>query len=249
MYLKFSLAALFIFSVACLTSLVEARAGDDPKLDKKVVDIVMKAGNTIKNAKSFHTEGTVQTDVQGQEKRTSHLSVSYDAERPNRLALHCEQQGEKAGGVDVICNGKVAITNTREMKQYTERDAPEDLEGIASAVLRPLRDRSPGLLFQNILTENPGDALMQGVTACSHAGTEKINGVDAHHLKFTQDDFDWELWVASEGTPYILQMKTFLGRDESKIVVTETYKAWKINEPIAANAFSFTPPKDFKKVD
>jgi hypothetical protein len=243
MYLKYSLAALFVLSLAGLTRLVEARAGDDPKLDKKVVDIVMKAGDAIKNAKAFHAEGTIQADS-AQEKKT--ITVSCDVERPNRLALHAQQQNDKTGGVDLVSNGKMVISNIRQDKQYSEKDAPDDLEGFATS-LRTL-GLPVGLLLQNILPANPGEALMTGVTECSYAGTEKINGTDAHHLKFTQPDFDWELWVSSEGTPYILQMKSSLGSDQ-KTVVTETYKNWKINEPIAADVFSFTPPKDFKKVD
>jgi hypothetical protein len=249
MYLKFSLAALFILSVACLTSLVQARADDEAKLDKKVVEIVMKAGDTIKNAKAFHTEGTIQSEIQGQEKQATNVAVSYDVERPNRIAFHAQHRGDKPGSLDMVSNGKTVITSSSHLKQYTEKDSPEDIEGIASSLLRPLGAPNIGLLFQNILTENPGEALMQGVTACSPAGNEKINGVDAHHLKFVQDQFDWELWVASEGTPYILQMKSFIPSDSGKRVLTETYKNWKINEPMGASAFSITPPKDAKKVD
>jgi hypothetical protein len=106
-----------------------------------------------------------------------------------------------------------------------------------------------GVLFQNVLTENPGRALLEGVTACSNLGEEKIDGVSAHHLKFSQPDFDWELWVAAEGAPYILKMLSRLSQGDNKMVIGETYKVWKLNEAMGNKTFSFIAPKDAKKVD
>ena len=37
--------------------------------------------------------------------------------------------------------------------------------------------------------------MMDGVRTVTYAGTEKRDNVECHHLKFTQDDFDWEMWV------------------------------------------------------
>jgi hypothetical protein len=247
MRLQFRLASLLLVGGIWSISTGWARAGDEPKLDKKVVDIVMKAGDVIKKAKTLHAEGTIEANGQGEDKQKINVALSYDIEKPNRLALHSQRGDDKNAGVDVVSDGKMLITHARRLKQYTEKEAPENVADIAVSLPR-LTIPNVGLLFRNILTDNPGETLMQGVTSCTNVGQEKIDGVNAHHLKFSQPEFEWELWVAAEGTPYLLQMKSTLAQDDNKLVVTETYKNWKIDEPVGDKTFTFTPPKDAKKV-
>ena len=90
---------------------------------------------------------------------------------------------------------------------------------------------------------------MQGVNSCSYAGKDKVNDAPAHHLKFSQDQFDWELWVAAEGKPLVLKVLTTFSNDDRKTVVTETYKDWKLGDEPGKNAFSFSPPDGAKKVE
>jgi hypothetical protein len=247
MRLRLSAVALFFIIAISSIGTRPALAGDDTKLDKKVVDLVMKAGDVIKNAKSLHAEGIVESVVQGDDKQQTKVKLSYDVEKPNRIALHSQRQDDKSAGVDLVSNGKTMFTNARRLKQYTEKEAPDSLAEIAVSLPR-LTVPQVGILFRNILTENPGETLIEGVTACSKVGEEKIDSVTAHHLKFSQPDFDWELWVAAEGTPYILKMLSNLSGGDNKLVLTETYKNWKINEPMDEKTFTFVPSKDAKKV-
>jgi hypothetical protein len=90
---------------------------------------------------------------------------------------------------------------------------------------------------------------MDGVNSCSYAGKEKVGDVDAHHLKFSQDAFDWEMWVAVEGKPWIVKMTSSRGNDQGKFSTEELYRNWKLDEKPAKDVFAFTAPKEAKKVD
>jgi len=68
-------------------------------------------------------------------------------------------------------------------------------------------------------------------------------------MRFSQDGFDWEMWVAAEGKPFILRMIRIAEGDNGKVTTTETYKNWKIDEPVNKQSFVFSAPKDAKKVD
>jgi len=66
-----------------------------------------------------------------------------------------------------------------------------------------------------------------------------------HHLKFSQDQFDWEMWVAAKGKPLVVKMtRTRLGDERNKITVEELYGNWKLDTPPSKGVFSFSPPKD-----
>jgi hypothetical protein len=105
------------------------------------------------------------------------------------------------------------------------------------------------MAFAHVVAEDPADLLMQGVNSCSYVGLEKVDGTPAHHMKFSQDQFDWEMWVAAEGKPFIVQMLRIAEGENGKVRSTETYKNWKLDAPPGKQAFTFVPPKDAKKVD
>jgi hypothetical protein len=218
------------------------------KIDKRVLDIVKQTGDLYKNAKSFTAEGTIVTKAAndgGEQEIKS--TATFAVEKPNRLSIKTLLGGDAKKGPDVIVDGKNLIIYRKGLNQYTEQQAPKGLADVGLGLLR-IGAFNVGMLFANILADDPADLLMQGVTACSYVGADKIDNTPVHRMKFTQAEFDWELWVAAEGKPYILRMVSTGQGPNGKFHTTETYKNWKLDEAPAKETFSFTPPKDAEKV-
>ena len=57
------------------------------------------------------------------------------------------------------------------------------------------------MMIGELCTANAYEKLMESVKTATYSGREALDGADAHHLKFTQDQFDWDMWVAAEGRP------------------------------------------------
>src|SRR5580692_8475255 len=72
----------------CAAIAVPLRAED--KLDKKAVELCKKVGNFYNNAK----------------KREINVAAVYDIERPNRLSLKTQMDGDSKKGPDIISDGK-----------------------------------------------------------------------------------------------------------------------------------------------
>ncbi len=244
---RMSFRALALAIVVPMT-VVAARAADD-NLDKKVVEIVKKAGDLYKNAKTLHVDGTLVTTVEGDgDKKNLKVTAVYDIAKPAELSIRTKIDGDASKGPDVIATGKKLIVYRKAMKQYMEVDQPGTLGEVGLSLLQQ-GPSNVGMLFANILGDDPGDLLMDGVTACSYVGMDKVDGKPVHRMKFTQMQFDWELWVASEGKPVVLRMVSITKAGDSTITTTETYKDWKIDATPAKDAFTFTAPKDATKVD
>jgi hypothetical protein len=242
-------AALVCVAMATYTLAAERR-GDDDKLDKKALEVVKQVGELYKNAKSMHVEyGITFSGDQGGEKRDTKLSATCDLEQPNHFAMHTRHADDKDAGLDVVCDGKNMSVCPLKRKQYTETAAPADLHDVGIQTLLPLGFPNTGMLFVNVLGADPYDQLMEGVTDCSYAGKVKLDGVEAHHLTFKQPQFDWELWVAAEGKPFILKFLSGHEEDGNKFNLVETYRNWKVDEAPAKDAFTFSAPKGAKKVD
>ena len=238
--------------VVSLTLLCAAMAGPlraEDKLDKKVVELCKKVGDLYKNAKTLHTEAAIVTKIDNNgQKREMNVTAVYEIERPNRLSLKTQVSGDGKKGPDVICDGKKLTVYRKAIQQYVQEDAPKDVSGLGSKVL-PIGPATTGILVPNILNDDPADSLLQGVNSCSYVGLDKVDGTPAHHMKFSQDQFDWEMWVASEGKPFVLRMSQSADGGNGKATSTETYKNSTVDVPVGKDAFTFSPPKDASKVD
>jgi hypothetical protein len=239
----------FLTILASLVPAMTGRLHADDAIDKRVVDIVKQTGDLYKNARSLHAEGDFVSNVaSGGEKRDIKVKAVYDIERPNHLSLKTEVDGDPAKGPDIIADGKNLTIFGKSRKQYTQETAPEKLEEIGLTVLQ-VGPTLTGMLFANILADNPSDMLMMGVNSCSYVGKDKVGDAPVHRLKFSQDGFDWEMWVAAEGKPYVLRMIRIADGPEGKVTTTETYKSWKLDGEMAKDKFTFSAPKDSQKVD
>jgi hypothetical protein len=246
------LVPVVIVSLVCAALAGPVRTEDkkkEDKLDPKAVEICKKAGDLYKHAKTFHADGALDAkiDANGQQIDIN-ATLAFDFERPNRVAIKVVVKGDPQEGLDFISDGKKLTTYRRKIEQYVQEDAPKDVGGLGLAVLK-LGVRSPGILLPNVLHADPGASLLDGVHTCSYVGIDKVDGAPAHHMKFSQDQFDWEMWVAAEGKPLILRMTRSAEIPGGKVNTIENYKNWTIDGPAGKDAFTFSPPKGTTKVD
>jgi hypothetical protein len=245
-------SCLVLTALTLSVALLSARADDakkDDELSPKVLEILKQVGDLHKNAKTMHADASVVTNLEGENgKKEIKSEASYDFERPKSFALKTRLDGSADAGPDLVSDGKKVYIHAKKQKQYTEDGAADDMAAIGVMVLQ-LGTPNTGILFQNVLAENPYDALMEGVTKCTYAGKEKVNGEDTHHMKFEQPGMNWELWVAATGKPVVLKALSIREGDNGKAMTVETYKNWKIDEPAPKEAFSFKPSAELKKVE
>ena len=48
---------------------------------------------------------------------------------------------------------------------------------------------------------NPAKPLLERVESATYVGTSKVLGKPCHHLAFTQEAVNWQIWISEEGTP------------------------------------------------
>jgi thiol-disulfide isomerase/thioredoxin len=215
-------------------------------------------------AKFYRQKKTFQVDFD--QKMTIHFNglkntiesqAKITVERPNRIAM---RQKDPQSGMDVVCDGKQLSVSFAPLNQYTQTDAPKLLDELLTnpLVMGGISGRGPLL---DVFADDPFKTLMDGVTKDEYAGREKLGEAEAHHLKFEQDQFDWELWVAVGEQPLVMQaafdMKKSLAAgglpeeqlEDAQMSLVQRYKNWQVDKAPGADAFAFEPPAGAKKVD
>lgn len=217
--------------------------------------LVRQMATLYGKAKTVQVSCSTTTHVEGAGlDNKSTITMSIVAEKPNRLAIRTTRG---MMGSDIISDGEKMFTYVSALKTYREREAPAKYDelfqdpGMAAA-------GGMGVFVLQLVAENPYDSIMDGVTSTEYVGKESLDGVDVHHLRFTQEQFDWEMWLRAGDDPLLHQLSVDVtksmgamlgqgGQDpQMKITMVKRYEDWKLDEAVAPNTFVFKPPADAK---
>ncbi len=186
-------------------------------------------------------------------------TLNIDFARPNKLAIRSRGN---VPGVDIVSDGKTLSIAIAALKRYTKSEAPASLDDPAADPMSKglVMGSLQGTMLGELISAEPYKMLMDGVKTSKYVGKEAVDGGMAHHLAFTQDQFDWEIWIAADGDPLVRKVVMDMTRSlagspaaaqfkDQKFEVTQNFKGWKLNAPPRESAFVFQPPAGSTKAD
>jgi hypothetical protein len=99
------------------------------------------------------------------------------------------------------------------------------------------------------LYKNAAEKMLKEASSGFVVGQSVIGGVKCTQLAFRGGEFDWQVWVEDGARPlprkFILTSKKVTGEPQMTVLV----KSWDFAPKLTDAEFSFTPPKDAKKID
>ncbi len=240
---------------------LSALAEEPTKIDPKAEEVMRQVSEYFSGLNSFSVDVAVTMKVQARgmkQEMTSEYTVAM--RRPNLLAIVL-----KSGimGATMVCDGESVHSYLPMMKKYTVTEAPATLEAL-------FRDPSTALtnmgmlrmLFvDTLMRDDPYAVMMEGVTSGRHVGTDHIASAEAHHLKFIQQEMDWEIWLKADGAPLVQKLLPDLSKslggaaqrnaamEDMKMEMHVDFKNWKVNTDLPDETFAFAPPPGAQRVD
>lgn len=255
------LGALTPWAAGCL------RAQDAPAIAPEAEKILRQALDDVKKMQSFAVEVASSNKIQSPQGNMEQ-SQTFDlrVERPNKVALVSRGDGP-APGISIVSDGKELFQCIPSMQRYTASPAPASLAELTTNPLLMGGGGSAGAVFVALLADNPYDALLDGVTKASYVGVEKLGDVECHRIKAEQEQFDWEIWIATGDRPLIQRFvpdmtKQFQKMAEQqgdnpelaalykslKIEASVDFANWRPDAKLTNDDFAFTPPEGCEKV-
>jgi hypothetical protein len=227
-----------------------------PAPDPMVGKALMALGAVLQSSKHFRCQVTflINSEMEGMKQEIS-ASYALAVERPNRLALRFLKG---MTGNTVVCDGKKMITYAAALNRYEEKEAPRSFEQFTQG-LGPM---SGNILFvDNLLRDDIYAAIMDGVIKARYAGKVMMDGQECDHLKFEQDQFDWELWVTSGLKPVVVQVVYDMAKSFTvpggepvpakgmKMTVLNRFSDWVMEGVLPSDTFEFKPPAGAHKAE
>ncbi len=170
-------------------------------------------------------------------------SRSMLVRRPDRIAT--EAYGDLVNR-SVWYDGKSFTLLDREFNTYIQVPAPNSIDALLDEIEEQLEVVIP---LGEVLSEDVYQALTPQIRQAQYLGLHQVRGIECHHIIFTQDDLDWQLWVEASGTPVprkiVIVYKQEPGIPQYSAVISE----WDFTVATTDELFEFRPPEGARELD
>jgi hypothetical protein len=230
-------AALLSAAVSWTTGAHAQKTDEAAQILKSMSDYVASQKNI-----SLTYDSDVEVVTSEVEKIQFASSGKVVLSRPDKVRV------SRTGGyadVELVFDGKTVSAVGKNINAYTQLESA----GSIDQLIAKLRDMNlivaPGA---DLLGSHVFDDLMADVIVSRHIGRGVIDGVECEHISFRNLDIDWQLWVEVGARPiprkYVITSKGVGAAPQYTLRIKE----WRTDAPIAADAFTFTPPQGANKV-
>jgi len=227
-----------------------------PKVDPVAEKILHALAESVHGLQRLKCEVTLRmtTEMEGMKQEIT-STYAFAMERPNKLVL---RHVRGMAGNTVVCDGKRLVIYAGVVNQYEDKAAPKGFETLFQAS-GPMTGNM--LFLDNLLRDDIYAAIMEGVNELTYAGKEQVEGQECHRLKFSQNEFDWDLWVTTGDHPAVIRVLSDMsksvaaGNEEPsaakgmKMEVLNRFSGWQGDPELSADTFVFKPPEGAKKTE
>jgi hypothetical protein len=170
-------------------------------------------------------------------------TVTFEVKRPNRLHVEIRSPHSERG---FWYDGKSLTILDRKRNLYSAVPMP----GTLDAALDNAHDQfGIDLPLIDLAVSDPYQNAMSSVLKGTDYGLAPVLGVDCHHLAFTQENVDWQVWIQDGPQPlirkFVITHKNEPGAPEFTAFITR----WDLTQRISDSDFVFDPPPGATKVE
>jgi hypothetical protein len=164
-------------------------------------------------------------------------------ERPNHVAA--DATGDTLNRASWY-DGRTVTVLDKEHNVYATIEAP----GTIDATFDKLTDEYGVVLpLADLLYSDPYAVLMAGVTYGRYLGIHQAAGVDCHHLAFSQETIEWQIWIDAGEQPLPRKLVISYVDEPGEPQYSATIRRWRLDGKVPEGLFTFEAPEGAQKID
>jgi hypothetical protein len=224
-----------------------APAGEGPEkpdIDPRADELLRAASQYLAQAKAFTVSAEIWQDTVLRDGRKVQGARTVDLQMRRPDKLHAEVRSAIRNR-DLWYDGKNLTILDRDKNFYGTLDAPETLDKTIDFVEERFGINLP---LGDLMISDPYASAIRNVQTGDYLGLSTVLGVQCHHLGFTQDAIDWQIWIEAGAKPLIRKVIITYKDEPQAPQFTAILKNWELTPPIPDQAFVFTPPPKAQKI-
>jgi thiol-disulfide isomerase/thioredoxin len=240
--------------------------GEEPakrEIDPKAKKVVDEWGKYLSGLKGFQYSADVSFSVErGDQKQSQDFATKLAAQRPNKLDYQLESQ---QGSATITSDGEQLEVYIAQMKRYAIEKAPATWAELQQVplVAGPLGLGNAGAVIGALLSDKPGEKLLEKVSTLKYGGLVDVDGVKCHLLEASGQELDWQLWITSGKDPAPRKFVPDLAKTMARMAAAQgggrnaladlkiknevAFKDWKGNPKFDDNTFAIKEPEGAEK--
>jgi hypothetical protein len=164
-------------------------------------------------------------------------------ERPHHLAA--DATGDTLNRASWY-DGRTVTVLDKEHNVYATIEVPATID----ATLDKLQDEYGVVLpLADILYSDPYAVLMAGVTYGRYLGIHQAAGVPCHHLAFSLQTIEWQIWIDAGEKPLPRKLVISYVDEPGEPQYSAVVRRWNLDSAVPAGLFTFEPPEGAQKID
>ncbi|MHC4948475.1 MAG: DUF2092 domain-containing protein [Planctomycetota bacterium] len=212
--------------------------GDAPDIDAAADRALRTMGEYMKarGEFSFHADVAYDSIVYTGQKLQFAGTADVTVRRPDRLRV--EYRGDERS-TGVFCDGSLITILDREKDLYAQAQAADDLDATMDRLFERYGFSVP---IADFVYADPYAILTEYVETGTWVGLHTVEGTPCHHLAFTQETIDWQIWIEDGPRPVPRKLVVTYKDEPGSPQYTARLSRWDF-QPKASDAwFVFAPP-------
>ncbi len=237
---------LMFAALLCLAPWTVAQEGDaQPDSESTKIDqILRQMSDFLASAQSFGFTAHELIDQVEEGQRIQYSNTrSMLVRRPNRIVT--EAYGDLVNR-SVWYDGKSFTLLDREFNSYIQAPAPDSIDALLDQLEAQLEVVVP---LGEILSEDVYQTLKPQIRQARYLGLHQVQGIECHHIIFTQKDLDLQLWVDASSTPVPRKLVIVYKREPGIPQYAAVISDWDFTVATPDELFEFHPPEGAREIN
>jgi hypothetical protein len=105
------------------------------------------------------------------------------------------------------------------------------------------------LPLADLLFSNPYNVLTEKVRSGAYLGLHTVDRLKAHHVAFTQENVDWQLWVAAGARPLPMKVVITYKQQPGQPAYQATLHDWRVGQRVSDATFRYQLPRGAARIE
>ena len=227
------------------TEAADSPAAPVDDIDARADRILRDMSEYLQKAREF----TFHADVTYDEVRSSGQKIQYggasdvSVRRPD--GLHAKFDGDHRNS-RTFYDGKTFTIHDAATDLYSITEVPPKIDDAVDLILDKYGFTVP---IADFVYADPYAILIENVQSASVVGVHAVAGTPCHHLAFTQETIDWQIWIAAGPEPTPRKLVITYKNEPGSPQYTARMSNWELQPKLPENVFTFQPPPDASQID